>query len=276
MRERARDLGIVLDEHLVRDAERARTELDTLSQVISANLTGRARGGAGDRRSLQLARRCRWQGRHRLGAPVRCARGEEPADPALRAGSRQLDNREAGRADQELRESRRSASRPSSTRRRSTRWRRSSTSCGAPAIQTQARIAFLEGPPDTGAPARDTACSRRHRGREDGRRTWSGSRASSRARCSASRTRAASGSSPSTSAGSPRSRRCGPGTAATRSVDQLIAQSAAVRMRSSRSCGPRRSRPPRRSVPQAGRRRGLEAERARWRRPTASGSWPRR
>jgi hypothetical protein len=39
MRERARDLGMVLDEHLVRDAERARTELDTLSQVISANLT---------------------------------------------------------------------------------------------------------------------------------------------------------------------------------------------------------------------------------------------
>jgi hypothetical protein len=39
IRERARDLGIVLDEHLVRDAERARTELDTLSQVISANLT---------------------------------------------------------------------------------------------------------------------------------------------------------------------------------------------------------------------------------------------
>jgi hypothetical protein len=39
VRERARSLGIVLDEHLVRDAERARTELDTLSQVISANLT---------------------------------------------------------------------------------------------------------------------------------------------------------------------------------------------------------------------------------------------
>src|SRR5918996_608495 len=39
MRERARDLGIVLDEHLVRDAERARTELDTLAQVISANLS---------------------------------------------------------------------------------------------------------------------------------------------------------------------------------------------------------------------------------------------
>jgi hypothetical protein len=39
MRDRARDLGIVLDEHLVRDAERARTELDTLAQVVSANLT---------------------------------------------------------------------------------------------------------------------------------------------------------------------------------------------------------------------------------------------
>jgi hypothetical protein len=39
MRERARSLGIVLDERLVRDAERARTELDTLAQVISANLT---------------------------------------------------------------------------------------------------------------------------------------------------------------------------------------------------------------------------------------------
>jgi hypothetical protein len=39
MRERAPSLGIVLDEHLVRDAGRARDELDTLSQVISANLT---------------------------------------------------------------------------------------------------------------------------------------------------------------------------------------------------------------------------------------------
>jgi hypothetical protein len=63
MRERARDLGIVLDEHLVRDAELARTELDTLSQVISAHLTGCPRGGAGDCRSLQLAPRGRRQGR---------------------------------------------------------------------------------------------------------------------------------------------------------------------------------------------------------------------
>jgi lambda family phage tail tape measure protein len=39
MRQRAQDLGIVLDESLVRNAERARSELDTLAQVISANLT---------------------------------------------------------------------------------------------------------------------------------------------------------------------------------------------------------------------------------------------
>ncbi len=38
-RRRARDLGIVLDEDLVRNAERARDELDTLGKVISANLT---------------------------------------------------------------------------------------------------------------------------------------------------------------------------------------------------------------------------------------------
>jgi hypothetical protein len=62
MRERARDLGIVLDEHLVRDAERARTELDTLSQgdLGQPDPSG-TRGGAGDRRPLQLARRRRGQ-----------------------------------------------------------------------------------------------------------------------------------------------------------------------------------------------------------------------
>jgi hypothetical protein len=50
VRERARDLGIVLDEHLVRDAERARTELDTLAQVVSGQPDpGGVRGGAGDR-----------------------------------------------------------------------------------------------------------------------------------------------------------------------------------------------------------------------------------
>src|SRR5690606_26132619 len=39
MRQRARDLGIVLEEDLIRNAEQAKDELDTLGKVISANLT---------------------------------------------------------------------------------------------------------------------------------------------------------------------------------------------------------------------------------------------
>ncbi len=39
LRERARDLGIVLDEELIRNAERAKDEMDTLGTVISANVT---------------------------------------------------------------------------------------------------------------------------------------------------------------------------------------------------------------------------------------------
>jgi len=38
MRQRAQDLGIVLEEDLVRDAERAKDELDTLGKVISTNV----------------------------------------------------------------------------------------------------------------------------------------------------------------------------------------------------------------------------------------------
>ena len=39
LRERARDLGIVLDEELIRNAEKAKDEMDTLGTVISANVT---------------------------------------------------------------------------------------------------------------------------------------------------------------------------------------------------------------------------------------------
>lgn len=39
VRRRARDLGIVLEEDLVRNAEKAKDELETLSRVLSANLT---------------------------------------------------------------------------------------------------------------------------------------------------------------------------------------------------------------------------------------------
>jgi hypothetical protein len=38
-RQRARDLGIVLDEDLIRNAENAKDQLDTLSKVVSANLS---------------------------------------------------------------------------------------------------------------------------------------------------------------------------------------------------------------------------------------------
>ena len=39
LRQRAHDLGIVLDEELIRNAERAKDEMDTLGQVLSANVT---------------------------------------------------------------------------------------------------------------------------------------------------------------------------------------------------------------------------------------------
>ena len=39
VRQRARDLGIVLDEEMIRNAERAKDEMDTLGTVISANVT---------------------------------------------------------------------------------------------------------------------------------------------------------------------------------------------------------------------------------------------
>ena len=39
LRQRAHDLGIVLDEALIRNAERAKDEMDTLGQVLSANVT---------------------------------------------------------------------------------------------------------------------------------------------------------------------------------------------------------------------------------------------
>ena len=71
MRERSRDLGIVLDEHLVRDAERAWTELDTATASRSSNarrvrmlslaasiriaISTRSSGDSGDSSSLSTA-----------------------------------------------------------------------------------------------------------------------------------------------------------------------------------------------------------------------------
>ena len=73
--------------------------------------------------------------------------------------------------------------------------------------QTQARIAFLKGPPDTGAPAPPTALAPDDTaGVQD--RANNLERIARTHRCSASRMRAASGSLSSMSAGSRRSRRC--------------------------------------------------------------------
>jgi hypothetical protein len=100
MRERARDLGIVLDEHLVRDAERARTELDTLAQVVSANLTRAALEAA-----PVIADLSSWladvagKAGDRLGAPVRCSRGQKPAHATLRARPDREHDREAAGPD---------------------------------------------------------------------------------------------------------------------------------------------------------------------------------
>jgi hypothetical protein len=136
MRERARDLAIVLDEALVRDAERARTELDTLSQVISANLPRAALEAAPVIADLSswladVAGKAgiAWSAcsmRPRRRAFARCATSS--ILPARRSRSWR-------RGSGSCASRRRSASRPSSTRRRSTRWSASSTSCAAHAIR---------------------------------------------------------------------------------------------------------------------------------------------
>ena len=167
MRERARDLGIVLDEHLVRDAERARTELDTLSQVISANLTRAALEAA-----PVIADLSSWLADVAGKAGIAWERlFDAPEEKSLRTLRYELDlasstiEKLEGRI-QELRESPTlgfttflDTAQISALERKLDELRRARD-------QTQARIAFLEGPPDTGAPAPAlSARSRRHRGR---------------------------------------------------------------------------------------------------------------
>jgi hypothetical protein len=158
MRERARDLGIVLDEHLVRDAERARTELDTLSQVISANLTraaleaapviadlsswladvaGKA-GIAWERLFDALEERSLWTLRYELDLASSTIEKLEGRIQELRESptlgfTTFIDTAQISAIERKLDELRRARD------------------------QTQARIAFLEGPPDTGAPAQASA-----------------------------------------------------------------------------------------------------------------------
>ena len=154
MRERARDLGIVLDEHLVRDAERARTELDTLSQVISANLTRAALEAA-----PVIADLSSWLADVAGKAGIAWERlFDAPEEKSLRTLRYELDlasstiEKLEGRI-QELRESPTlgfttfiDTAQINALERKLDELRRARD-------QTQARIAFLEGPPDTGAPA---------------------------------------------------------------------------------------------------------------------------
>jgi hypothetical protein len=154
MRDRARDLGIVLVEHLVRDAERGRTELDTLSQVISANLTRAALEAA-----PVVADLSRWLADVASKAGVAWERlFDAPEEKSLRTLRYELDfasstiEKLEGRI-QELRESPTlgfttflDTAQISALERKLDELRRARD-------QTQARIAFLEGPPDTGAPA---------------------------------------------------------------------------------------------------------------------------
>ena len=147
MRERARDLGIVLDEHLVRDAERARTELDTLSQVISANLTRAALEAA-----PVIADLSSWLADVAGKAGIAWERlFDAPEEKSLRTlryelDLDQLDDREArGTDSRSCGSRRRSASRPSSTPPRSARWRRSSTSCRVLGIRPRPGSRFSKG-----------------------------------------------------------------------------------------------------------------------------------
>jgi lambda family phage tail tape measure protein len=154
MRERAHDLGIVLDEHLVRDAERARTELDTLSQVISANLTRAALEAA-----PVIADLSSWLADVAGKAGIAWERlFDAPEEKSLRTLRYELDlasstiEKLEGRI-QELRDSPTlgfttfiDTAQINALERKLDELRRARD-------QTQARIEFLEGPPDTGAPA---------------------------------------------------------------------------------------------------------------------------
>jgi lambda family phage tail tape measure protein len=158
MRDRARDLGIVLDEHLVRDAERARTELDTLSQVISANLTRAALEAA-----PAIADLSSWLADVAGKAGIAWERlFDAPEEKSLRTLRYELDlaSSTIEKLEGRIRELQESptlgfttfldTAQISALERKLDELRRARD-------QTQARIAFLEGPPDTGTPTAPSA-----------------------------------------------------------------------------------------------------------------------
>jgi lambda family phage tail tape measure protein len=154
MRERARNLGIVLDEHLVRDAGRARDELDTLSQVISANLTRAALEAA-----PVIADLSSWLADVAGKAGIAWERlFDAPEEKSLRTLRYELDLTESTIANlegriQELRESPTLGFTTFIDTAQISAAQKKIDELSRARGQTQARIAFLEGPPDTGAPA---------------------------------------------------------------------------------------------------------------------------
>jgi lambda family phage tail tape measure protein len=158
MRARARDLGIVLDEHLVRDAGRARDELDTLSQVISANLTRAALEAA-----PVIADLSSWLADVAGKAGIAWERlFDAPEEKNLRTLRYELDlasstiEKLEGRI-QELRESPTLGFTTFLDTAQINALQTKIDELSRARDQTQARIAFLEGPPDTGAPAATSA-----------------------------------------------------------------------------------------------------------------------
>ena len=149
MRERARDLGIVLDEHLVRDAERARTELDTLAQVVSANLTRAALEAA-----PVIADLSSWLADVAGKAGIAWERlFDAPEDKSLRTLRYELDLTEStiaklqGRID-ELRKSPTLGFTTFIDTAQISALQNKIDELSRVRGQTQARIAFLEGPPE--------------------------------------------------------------------------------------------------------------------------------
>src|ERR687891_520446 len=158
MRERARDLGIVLDEHLVRDAERARTELDTLSQVISANLTRAALEAA-----PVIADLSSWLADVAGSAGIAWERlFDAPEEKSLRTLRYELDlaSSTIEKLQGRIRELQESPTLGFTTFLDTAQINALQTKLDElrrARDQTQARIAFLEGPPDTGVPAPPSA-----------------------------------------------------------------------------------------------------------------------
>jgi lambda family phage tail tape measure protein len=148
-RERARDLGIVLDEGLVRDAERARTELDTLSQVISANLTRAALEAA-----PVIADLSSWLADVAGKAGIAWERlFDAPEEKSLRTLRYELDLTESTIAKleariQELRESPTLGFTTFIDTAQINAVQKKIDELSRARDQTQARIAFLEGPPE--------------------------------------------------------------------------------------------------------------------------------